>query len=71
MTAHKLAEALLKMPDLPVVINGWGSGEGDAYEVTQPAGHITDFLGVGEPFYRQMEKPPYRPCVILQHEGSL
>lgn len=32
MTAHQLAKELLAGPDLPVVINGWGSDEGNAYE---------------------------------------
>lgn len=36
MTAHDLARALLAGPDLPVVINGWGSDEGLTYEVKQP-----------------------------------
>lgn len=34
MTAHALAKALLEKEDLPVIINGWGSDEGTAYEVT-------------------------------------
>ena len=39
MKAHELAELLLKLPDLPVMINGWGSDEGlgpfevDAYYI--------------------------------------
>lgn len=33
MTAHELATVLLAGPDLPVLINGWGSNEGQAYEV--------------------------------------
>ncbi len=28
MTAHQLAQYLLRCPDLPVYINGWGSNEG-------------------------------------------
>lgn len=35
MTAHKLAELLLSMPDYPVMINGWGSDEGVTCEVTK------------------------------------
>lgn len=34
MTAHELAKELLSGPDLPVVINGWGSDEGFTYEVS-------------------------------------
>lgn len=35
MTTHKLAELLLKQPDIPVVINGWSSDEGmGPFEVT-------------------------------------
>lgn len=35
MTAHELASYLLRCPDLPVCINGWGSDEGlDDYEVS-------------------------------------
>jgi hypothetical protein len=33
MKAHELSDYLLKCPNLPVVINGWGSDEGDAFEV--------------------------------------
>lgn len=34
MTTHELAKYLLeKTPDLPVVINGWGSNEGMDHEV--------------------------------------
>ena len=32
MTSHELAKALLSGPDLPVLINGWGSDEGNAFE---------------------------------------
>lgn len=36
MTAHQLAQVLLSGPDLPVVINGWGSDEGcGPFEVTK------------------------------------
>lgn len=33
MKAHELAEYLMKCPNLPVIINGWGSDEGGNYEV--------------------------------------
>jgi hypothetical protein len=36
MTAHELAKALLEGPDLPVIINGWGSDEGLGQEVLKP-----------------------------------
>jgi hypothetical protein len=34
MTAHELAQYLLKQPDYPVFINGWGSDEGNVREGT-------------------------------------
>lgn len=37
MTGHELARYLLKLPDLPVVMNGWGSDEGFEREVTGAA----------------------------------
>lgn len=33
MTAHDLAELLQSMPDVPVIMNGWGSDEGVDVEV--------------------------------------
>ncbi len=35
MKAHELAKALLASPNVPVVINGWGSDEGFTFEVTE------------------------------------
>lgn len=35
MKAHDLAKALLASPNVPVVINGWGSDEGSTFEVTE------------------------------------
>ena len=32
MKAHELAKALLDCPNLPVLINGWGSDEGNTFE---------------------------------------
>lgn len=40
MTAHELATVLLAGPDLPVLINGWGDNEGQAYEVWDVEGPI-------------------------------
>ena len=37
MTAHQLAKYLMACPDVPVDINGWGSDEGTANEVTGAA----------------------------------
>lgn len=34
MTAHELAKHLLGQPDYPVIMNGWGSDEGQDVEVT-------------------------------------
>ena len=28
MTSHEIAKKLLDMPDVPIIINGWGSDEG-------------------------------------------
>jgi hypothetical protein len=33
MTAHELAKALLAGPDLPCVVNGWGSEDGETFEI--------------------------------------
>lgn len=33
MKSHELAAALLASPNVPVVINGWGSSEGTTFEV--------------------------------------
>lgn len=33
MTAHELANHLLTLPDLPVIMNAWGSDEGVDVEV--------------------------------------
>lgn len=35
MTSHELANILLDSPDLPVMINGWGSDEGVTCEVSK------------------------------------
>lgn len=38
MTAHKLAAMLMQLPDVPVLINGWGSHEGlGPFEVSSAA----------------------------------
>lgn len=34
MTSHQLARRLIKGPNVPVVINGWGSDEGFEFEVS-------------------------------------
>ena len=34
LTAHKLANLLLQQPDVPCLINGWDSDEGDQKEVS-------------------------------------
>jgi hypothetical protein len=76
MTAHTLAKALLAGPDLPVIINGWGSAEGTAYEVAEtlqetdtfetlaplPPGQVT----VTVPCERDhLGYPLQRPCIRL------
>ncbi len=50
MTAHELANKLLAGPNRPVIINGWGSDEGTAFEVSLieiPEEKIT-FIGQAE-----------------------
>lgn len=46
MKAHELAEHLLKCPNLPVYINGWGSDEGgDGAEVlATQVGQATNWI---------------------------
>lgn len=65
MTAHELARKLLEGPDLPVIINGWGSDEGFAFEVTQ----------VGEPhqddWFLDSIKSPRSSLVIAMDYESL
>ena len=38
MTSHEFAQYLLKCPDLPLYVNGWGSDEGLECEVGGVAG---------------------------------
>lgn len=68
MTAHQLAAKLLEQEDLPVVINGWGSDEGNLYAVeaaerdflsfnSNPQPDEVDALGYNTP----------RPCISLNY----
>lgn len=43
MTAHGLAELLQSLPDIPVIMNGWGSDEGVDVQVT--GAHVIDVGG--------------------------
>lgn len=64
MTAHELAAALLGMPDIPVVINGWRDDAGDTYEVTGVSPPGVCFF---TPEDRTIEPGPYS-CVFLDHQ---
>lgn len=70
MTAHQLAQALLVGPDLPVVINGWGSDEGSTFEVTQLTLGASAFSGAGDTPATPRDNMGWqlpRPCIYLQH----
>lgn len=49
MTAHQLAQRLLAGPNIPVIINGWGSDEGLSFQVSglSPVERMS-FNGVGD-----------------------
>jgi hypothetical protein len=70
MTAHQLARYLLECaPDLPVVINGWGSAEGDDFEVTGAfvsGGQVA--LGHGHRDYKTDEWREW--CMTVERLGS-
>ena len=70
MTAHELAKALLAGPDLPVIINGWGSDEGFAYEASP--GAPMDLVFHGETDDRNTPRDDLgwklpRPAIALGH----
>lgn len=71
MTSHELAAALLAGPNLPVVINGWGSDEGFTFEVTEisPAGTCS-FRGADDNHETPVDRLGYeldRQCLSLWH----
>lgn len=71
MTAHQLAAALLKGPDLPVIINGWGSEEGDTHEVSEPLETECSFEGVSDDSQTPRNRLGYpieRKAVFLNHK---
>lgn len=74
MKAHELARALLAAPDIPVVINGWGSNEGFTFEVSEvsPPGSCS-FVGVRDTKHTPRDalgwqKP--RECLSLWHPST-
>lgn len=72
MTAHQLAQALLVGPDLPVVINGWGSDEGSTFEVTQLSLGASAFSGAEDTPATPRDNMGWqlpRPCIYLEHCG--
>lgn len=71
MKAHDLAKALLAAPNVPVVINGWGSDEGFTFEVTEvsPLGTCA-YVGVDDSALTARDALGYqqpRECVTLYH----
>ena len=70
MTAHELAKALLAGPDLPVIINGWGSDEGFAFEVDAADDSEEVFSGADDTKDTPRDELGYqvrRHCVTLGH----
>ena len=70
MQAHELAKRLLAGPNLPVVINGWGSDEGFTFEVSEPLVDEMTFNGVGDTVETPRDDLGYtipRPCVALHY----
>lgn len=68
MTAHKLAEALLAGPDIPVVIDGWGSDEGSSFEVSDAGETRESFHGEDDSESTPGDRLGYkldRPCITL------
>lgn len=72
MKAHDLARKLLEGPDLPVIINGWGSSEGFAYEVntTEPeeCSFFNSDLSSPAPEMDRLGYPVPRKCIALNHK---
>lgn len=70
MTAHELANKLLQSPDLPIVINGWGSEEGSSFEVSDSITDLLSFNGIGDTKNTPRDDLGYnipRPCITLDH----
>ena len=71
MNAHALAKLLLSGPDLPVVINGWGSCEGSTFEVNKAhKPSRASFNGEGDTRNTKRDSMGYnlpRPCISLDH----
>ena len=71
MKAHELGKALLAGPNVPVVINGWGSDEGFTFEVTEVSELGTcAFSGAHDTKRTPRDEMGYqkpRKCLCLQH----
>jgi len=68
MTTHELAKFLQKQPDLPVVINGWGSDEGTSYEVSCCLEAVSSFNSTDFSGPRDARGHPLpRPCILLDY----
>ncbi len=70
MKAHDLARKLLAGPDLPVIINGWGSAEGSAFEVNDVSSEPSSFSGVDDTADTPRNSMGYiepRECLSLLH----
>lgn len=72
MTAHELARKLLEGPDLPVIINGWGSDEGTAHEVDAVSAPCSEiYFSSQDSEMTQKDKlgyPMRRHCISLEHK---
>jgi hypothetical protein len=71
MKAHELAKVLLAGPNVPVVINGWGSDEGFTFEVTEasPLGQCS-YSGARDTKRTRRNDlgyPTPRECLSLYH----
>ena len=73
MKSHNLARQLLAGPDLPVVINGWGSDEGSSFQVSEVSPEGTcSFHGTFDTAKTKRDAMGYnspRKCLVLQYGG--
>jgi hypothetical protein len=67
MTSHQLAKELLVGPDLPVIINGWSSDEGIAWEVKEWREEDRTFESTEEGPRDRLGYRLKRPCITLDH----
>ncbi len=74
MKAHDLAHKLLAGPNVPVIINGWGSSEGSSFQVNAVSvRRKLVFNGAKDTAKTKRDAEgciPARPCVFLDHCGD-